>query len=135
MRMSIGETSRSTGLSVDTLRYYEKIGLLPRVARDAGGRRRYDEKDLSRLRFIQRAQRCNFSLDEIRQLLELRSHRDAARPEVQRLTERKLDEIQARMADLDRLQRELELLLNLCRGSEDGCPIIEGLDRSEPPSR
>lgn len=132
--MSIGEAARATGLSADTLRYYERIGLLPRIARDPGGRRRYDKDDLSRLRFIQRAQRCDFSLDEIRQLLELRSRRDPARPEVQRLTEHKLEEIQARMADLDRLQGELELLLNLCRGSEDGCPIIEGIDHPESTS-
>ena len=126
--LSIGETARRTGLSADTLRYYEKIGLLPRVARDPGGRRRYDERDLSRLRFIQRAQRCNFSLKEIEQLLTLRSAADASRPQVQRLTERKLAEIKAQMADLDHLQRELEFLLNLCRGSEAGCPIIEGME-------
>ncbi len=78
--LSIGETAQRTGLSADTLRYYEKIGLMPRVARDEGGRRRYESRDLARLRFIQRAQRCNFSLDEIRQLLEFRSSRDAARP-------------------------------------------------------
>lgn len=127
--LSIGDTARRTGLSADTLRYYEKIGLLPRIARDPGGRRRYDEHDLSRLRFIQRAQRCNFSLKEIGQLLKLRSAADASRPQVQRLTEEKLAEIEAQMADLDHLQRELELLLNLCRGSEAGCPIIEGMER------
>ncbi len=125
---SIGETARQTGLSVDTLRYYEKIGLLPKVARDTGGRRRYEPRDLSRLHFIQRAQRCNFSLDEIRQLLELRGCRDAARPEVARLTEQKLMDIRARLADLDQLQQELERLLQLCRGSDQGCPIIDGLD-------
>lgn len=126
--IGIGEAATRTGMSIDTLRYYEKIGLLPRVARDPSGRRRYDDGDLSRLHFIRRAQRCNFSLTEIRQLLTLRSARDTARPEVQRLTEQKLAEIETRMADLDRLQRELKLLLNLCRGSEDGCPILEAID-------
>lgn len=124
----IGETARQTGLSVDTLRYYEKIGLLVNISRDAGGRRRYEQRDLSRLGFIQRAQRCNFSLDEIRQLLALRSCRDAARPEATRLTEQKLQDVRRRMADLDRLQQELERLLGLCRGSEYGCPIIDGLE-------
>ncbi|MDA3920128.1 MAG: heavy metal-responsive transcriptional regulator [Salinisphaera sp.] len=125
---SIGETAQRTGLSIDTLRYYEKIGLLPRIARDPGGRRRYEPGDLSRLRFIQRAQRCNFSLDEIRQLLEFKGCRSAARPEVAQLTEQKLQEIRHRMADLDQLQQELERLLELCRGSDHGCPIIDGLD-------
>jgi len=125
---SIGETAQQTGLSADTLRYYEKIGLLPNVTRDNGGRRRYDADDLSRLRFIQRAQRCNFSLDEIRQLLEFRSCRDAARPAVARLTEHKLADIQQRLADLETLQHELQQLLYLCRGSDQGCPILDGLD-------
>lgn len=129
MRLSIGETSRSTGLSIDTLRYYEKIGLLPRVARDPGGRRRFDDDDLSRLRFIRRAQACNFSLEEIRQMLALREMTEVPCPEVQHLTEHKLAEIERRLADLDRLKRELELLLNLCRASEDGCPIIDSLER------
>lgn len=126
--LSIGETARRTGLSVDTLRYYEKIGLTPAIARNASGRRYYEQHDLSRLRFIQRAQRCNFSLNEIRQLLDFRSCRDAARPEVARLAEQKLQDIRHRMADLDRLQQELEQLLQLCRGSDKGCPIIEDLD-------
>lgn len=128
MRLSIGETSRATKLSVDTLRYYERIGLLPRVARDPGGRRRFDDADLSRLRFIRRAQTCSFSLAEIRQMLSLREASDTSRPEVQRLTEGKLAEVERRLADLDRLKRELELLLNLCHSSDAGCPIIDNLE-------
>ncbi len=127
----IGETAKMTGLSVDTLRYYEKIGLLPRIARNSSGRRRYDQADLARLHFIQRAQRCDFSLDEIRQLLEFRSCRDAARPAVARLTARKLDEIQRRLTDLEQLQRELRQLHELCQGSDQGCPILEGLGQPD----
>lgn len=113
--LSISETAPKTGLSVDTLHYYEKIGLVPNVARDSGGRRRYGATDLSRLRFIQRAQRCDLSLDEIRQLLEFRGCRDAARPAVARLTEHKLEGIQHRLADLEQLQHELQRLLHLCQ--------------------
>lgn len=133
MRMSIGETAQSTGLTVDTLRYYEKIGLLPRVARDTGGRRRFDEADLSRLRFIRGAQACDFSLEEIRQMLTLREMPEVPGPEVQHLTEQKLAEIEQRLADLDRLKRELELLLNLCRASEQGCPIIDSFGGNKGP--
>ncbi len=64
----IGEVSQSTGLSADTLRYYERIGLLPRVVRASSGRRRYSDRDISRLQFIQRAQRMNFTLAEIADL-------------------------------------------------------------------
>ena len=126
--ISIGEAARRTGLSVDTLRYYEKIKLIPRIARDPGGRRRYDERDLSQLRFVQRAQRCNFSLAEIAELMKLRRAEAAPRPQVQQLTEQKLKEIKIRLKDLERLQQELELLLNLCRGTKKGCPIIERLN-------
>ena len=85
----IGDITSLTSLTADTLRYYEKIKLLPRVARTEGGIRQYDDKDLSRLRFIQRAQKMDFSLAEISKLL------------------------------------------NLCRGSTDGCPIIEEMDISK----
>ncbi|MBA3562572.1 MAG: heavy metal-responsive transcriptional regulator [Gammaproteobacteria bacterium] len=131
MTRSIGAIAQQTGLPPDTLRYYEKIGLLRKVARDPGGRRRYDDADLSRLRFIQRAQRCNFSLGEIRELLELRDRPGPPRSEAQRLTERKLAEMAQQLADLNRLHGELQLLLNLCRGGEEGCPIIEGFEAGD----
>jgi len=126
--VSIGKAASITGLSIDTLRYYEKIGLLRKVARDSGGRRRYDADDLSNVQFIQRAQRCNFSLAQINQLFRLGKAKDIDRSQVQRLTEQKLTEIKLQQADLDHLQRELQSLLNRCRNSEKGCPIIEGLN-------
>ncbi len=126
MSHGIGETSRLTGLSPDTLRYYERIGLLPPVPRDAGGRRRYRRSDLERLGFIQRGQRMGFSLEEIKQLLELRHDPRHARPAVRRLTEAKLSEIERRLQDLTTLRNELTLLLELCRSEGGcGCPIIE----------
>jgi len=64
----IGEVRERTGLSADTLRYYEKINLLPNVSRNTSGVRQYDDKDLSRLNFIKRAQRMDFSLEEIKHL-------------------------------------------------------------------
>ena len=127
----IGDVTELTNLSPDTLRYYEKIGLLPRVARTPSGIRQYDEKDLSRLRFIQRAQKMNFSLAEIDKLLKMRDDPQHARDEVRMLTASKLEEIEAHLKELTTLRNELTLLLNLCRGSEDGCPIIEGIDEDE----
>lgn len=127
-RYRIGEVTRLTGLSADTLRYYEKIGLLPPVARNASGVRIYDEADLSRLRFIQRAQKMNFRLEEIGMLLKMRADPQHARDEVRELTARKLAEVEHRLEALTLLRNELTLLLNLCRGSEAGCPIIEGIE-------
>ena len=124
----IGDVTRMTGLSADTLRYYEKIGLMPKVARNASGVRVYDEQDLSRLRFIRRAQRMNFSLEEIGMLLRMRENPRHARDEVRQLTAHKLAEVERSLKELGLLRNELTLLLNLCRGSEDGCPIIEGLE-------
>ncbi|HEB58713.1 MAG TPA: heavy metal-responsive transcriptional regulator [Gammaproteobacteria bacterium] len=124
----ISEVTARTGLSADTLRYYEKIGLLPHVARTPSGVRRYDDKDLSRLAFIKRAQRMSFSLQEIRDLLSMREGPQQARDEVRQLTAEKLAQIEENLRELGTLKDELTLLLNLCRGAEDGCPIIEDLE-------
>ena len=127
-RFTIREVSHQTGLSPDTLRYYEKIELLPRVQRNRSGRREYSDQDLSRLRFIQRAQKMNFSLAEIADLLDMRNNPLQARNEIRLLTQKKLEQVEEHLQALTTLRDELTLLLNLCRGSEDGCPIIEGLE-------
>lgn len=124
----IGEVARRTGFSVDTLRYYERIGLLRPVNRAQSGVRLYGEAELSRLRFIQRAKAMHFSLDEIARLLEMREDPQHARDEVRELTRRKLAEVEASLTALASLRDELTLLVNLCHGSEGGCPIIRDLD-------
>jgi len=126
--LRIGDVTKELGLSADTLRYYEKIKLLPKIARTESGIRIYDDKDISRLKFIQRAQRMNFSLAEISDLLSMRTDPQHARDEVRQLTADKLTDIEAQLKDLKTLRNELTLLLNLCRGSEDGCPIIESIN-------
>jgi DNA-binding transcriptional MerR regulator len=133
--LSIGDIGRLLGVSADTLRYYEKIGLLPRVARSASGIRRYGEKDVSRLRFIQRAQKMGFSLAEIAQLLAMRDNPQRARENVRKLTAAKLDEVEARLQELTLLRNEMRLLLNLCRGTKAGCPIIETMEQSPAPKK
>ena len=125
----IGDIAELLGLTADTLRYYEKIELLPRVGRNSAGLREYGERDVSRLRFIQRAQKMSFSLAEIAYLLAMRENPQQARDEVRTLTTVKLDEVEARLKDLTLLRDELRLLLNLCRGAKDGCPIIETIDK------
>ncbi|MDT8404676.1 heavy metal-responsive transcriptional regulator [Sulfuriflexus sp.] len=137
-RYRIGDVTRLTGLSADTLRYYEKIDLLRPVSRLASGVRVYDEGDLSRLRFIQRAKAMNFSLDEIARLLEMREDPLHARDDVRELAHRKLEAVESHLEELATLRKELTLLINLCRGAEAGCPIIEDLDsrpRRKKPKR
>ena len=117
------------GLSADTLRYYEKIGLLPKVTRGGSGARLYDDKDLSRLRFIRRAQRMNFTLAEIASLLKMREAPHKARRQARELTAQKLGEVEARLAELKTMRNELQLLINLCSGARRGCPIIKKIDK------
>jgi len=130
-RYRIGQVTEILGLSPDTLRYYEKLGLLPRVTRTPSGVRSYSERDISRLRFIRRAQQMNFSLAEIAELLKMRTDPQGARDEVRQLTAAKLAQVETRLEDLSILRKELQLLLNLCRTSAKGCPIIEDLDKAE----
>jgi len=109
----IGETSRQLDISIDTLRYYEKIGLLPPVHRKPSGIRVYGAKDISRIKFIKRAQSMGFSLDEIKKLLRFREAPQKAKPEVRELAGVKLQEIEGHLDDLKILQAEFRLLINL----------------------
>lgn len=122
----IGEVTEILGLTADTLRYYEKIHLIPPVQRHSGIRL-YSKKDLSRLRFIKRAQKMGFSLDEIGQLLSFRENPQTARPQVRQLAHAKLADVLDRVAELTDLQNELTLLLSLCGASPEGCPILDKL--------
>lgn len=129
----IGEASEQAGMSADTLRYYERIGLLHPILRDGGGRRFYTGADLERLRFIARAQAMDFTLTEIGQLLDLRDHPATAREEARRLAHGKLEAVTARMRTLRHLRDELRLLLNLCAGATGQCPILELKTEGAPP--
>lgn len=128
---TIGEVARQLGIGVDTLRYYEKIGLLPKVSRAESGIRQYSDKDISRLKFIKRAQQMNFTLAEIGDLLKMREDPQHARDEVRQLTVNKLKEVELRLGELDTLRKELTLLVNLCTVSKGGCPIIERIDEED----
>jgi len=126
--LKIGEVTKKTALSADTLRYYEKFGLITDVSRNPSGIRLYSEKNLSQLNFIKRAQRMNFSLQEIKSLLSMREDPQHAKDSVRQLTADKLKNIEEQLTELSTLKNELTLLLNLCRGSKEGCPIIEDID-------
>lgn len=127
----IGDVTKQLNLTADTLRYYEKIDLLTNISRTASGIREYNDKDISRLKFIKRAQRMNFSLEEIKNLLSMRDNPQHAKDEVRQLASYKLKDVEHQLAELTTLRNELKLLLNLCFGSEDGCPIIEGIDAGD----
>ena len=126
---TIGAIGKQTGLSADTLRYYEKIGLISDIPR-SGGQRRYRRQHLEQLLFIQRAQAMDFSLAEIAQLLKLRLDPVTSRSEVRELAEEKLLAINERMRTLRKLQKELKSLVDECQhGGPGACPIIKGLEK------
>lgn len=126
----IGALAQLLNLTPDTLRYYERFGLLPRVARAASGIRCYSERDHSRLRFIQRAQSMNFSLAEIKQLLDLRDRTQAARGEARAVVHHKLAEVEARLEELAFLREELRSLIERCQDAQTGCPIVAELEQT-----
>jgi len=125
----IGDVTEKLGLSADTLRYYEKIGLLPAVGRNGAGIRVFNDQDLSRLKFIQRAQKMDFTLAEIAELLKMRDAPQKARKRVRELTAHKLAEVDARLAELKTLRNELALLMNLCSASGKSCGIIKEINK------
>jgi MerR family mercuric resistance operon transcriptional regulator len=105
--IQIGELSRRTGCNIETIRYYERIGLLREPARSAGRYRVYDTGDVRRLAFIRRARELSFKLDEVRTLLTLSANDEAARADVRELAESHLAEVRAKIADLRAMERVL----------------------------
>ncbi len=128
MALTIGMLGRATDTKVETIRYYERIGLLPSPGRSGGNYRSYGEAELGRLSFIRRARQLGFSLDQVRALLELSDdpRRDCAT--VDALARGHLAEVERKIADLAALQRELAAMIDSCHGGTVGsCRIIEAL--------
>lgn len=127
--MTRGQLARRCGVGPETIRFYERRGLIPEAPRTHSGYRRFGAEAVSRLTFIRRAKELGFSLPEIAELLALHDHPGGDRARVKALTETKLSEIEARIADLGRMRSALAVLSEQCsgRGPVDGCPIIEAL--------
>lgn len=131
MVLAIGELGRATGTRVETIRYYERIGLLPRPARTAGNYRAYGEAELGRLSFIRRARDLGFSLDQVRALLRLSDDRNQDCASVDRIASEHLREVDRKLADLSALRRELKAAIDSCDGGTVAeCRIIEALGPS-----
>ncbi len=124
----IGEVSQQLMISSDTLRYYEKIDLLPPISRTSSGIRLYNQQNISQIKFIKKSQAMGFSLNEIAQLLTFRKNPQQAKREVRQLAHDKLKVIEEKFIQLQSLKNELTLLVNLCCQQEKGCPIITKLD-------
>jgi len=129
--ITVGQLARAAAVNVETVRYYQRIGLLPLPGRDYGSIRRYLADDLKRIRFIKRAQKLGFSLDEVALLLGLSDGRHCAQTRV--LAEKKLTVVEEKIADLEAIQKALKGLVAKCsKGSRGcGCPIIDVLIEDE----
>ena len=130
-QMTIGRVAGEAGVSVQTVRYYERRGLIPRPPRLASGYRLYPEETVRLIRFIRHAKELGFSLVEVSELLSLRLSPEAPCSEVKRRARAKLKDIEGRMATLGRMKKALEKLERECagRGPVTECPILEALER------
>lgn len=129
----IGELSRHSGGNIETIRYYERIEMLPRPPRTASGRRVYGTTDVRILAFIRRARELGFSLDEIRVLLGLGAPGKASCSEVKVIATHHLEDIRAKISDLAKLERLLTKTISRCSGNRvPDCPVLDILDIQRP---
>ncbi len=125
--IQIGELSRRTGCNIETIRYYERIGLLPAPPR-RGRYRSYGREDVARLSFVRRARELGFTLNEVRALLGLAASGQASCAEVRELAASHLKDVRARIADLKRMERVLADSVRACDAGQDpGCPLLDAL--------
>lgn len=135
MGLTIGQVAKAAAVNIQTVRYYERRGLLPPPARTPSGYRQYAGDIVARLRFIRHAQELGFSLQEIRELLALRARHESACGAVERKARRKIAIVEQRIRDLRRIAGTLERLAAECeaRRPTSDCPILEVLEDHDEP--
>lgn len=126
--MHIGDLSRASGVNIETIRYYERIGVLPRPVRQVNGRRTYTIGDSRRLGFVRHARSLGFELNDVRTLLALQEQPEASCEDASRIAETQLEAVEARIAKLVSLRAELSRMVSECRkGVVAECRVIEAL--------
>ena len=125
--MTIGRLAKEAGVNIDTIRYYERNGLIPEPVRRPSGYREYETGDVRRLRFIGRAKQLGFTLAEIAELMSLSADRDVGG--VKRRAEQRLEQVEHKIKELQRVRRGLNTLIDACPGHGDveRCPIVAAL--------
>jgi Hg(II)-responsive transcriptional regulator len=129
IQMTIGRLAHEAGVGVETIRFYERKGLIRQPARRSGGYREYSEDAVARVRFIKRSQALGFTLNEIQELLELRDDPEADRMDVRERAAAKIEQVEAKIQDLQRMKTVLQSLMKTCHGTGPAadCPIIQAL--------
>ena len=131
--MWISEAAEQAGVNVQTVRYYERRGLLPKAPRRVSGYREFPAEAVKTVRFIKRAQELGFSLDEVDELLRLQRNQRRDRPRIRKVAERRIAQIDQKLAELTRMRKALSTLVDACHdGTTLDCPIIEALDTESP---
>lgn len=126
--LTIGTLAKRTGTKVQTIRYYEQIGLMPEPGRSQGGQRRYSDVELDRLAFIRHSRELGFPLEAIRELLDLSDSPERSCTQVDAVAKRQLKEVEARIARLDALRTELRRMISECNADRVAdCRILEVL--------
>ncbi len=134
--MKISEAAESSGCHLETIRYYERVGLMPKPRRTASGYREYRDDEVDRLRFITRSRDLGFCLDEIRSLLRVESDRTLSCGEFDAIAREHLTDIRSKLRELNRIARELDRTINACSGGARGqCSILATLREPMPASR
>ena len=127
--MLIGGLSKATGCNIETIRYYERIGLMPKPSRTPGGRRIYEEPHVRRLTFVRRGRELGFTLDEVRGLLRLVDGGHYTCEEIRTITLDHLVEVKQKITDLKRIAAVLKEMAEKCAGGAiPECPIVEALE-------
>lgn len=131
--MQIGQLAQRAGVAIDTVRYYERHGILPTPQRQASGYRRYAEGDVARLRFVRRAKSLGFTLVEIRELLALSSRPADDMAGLKAAAGEKLADVENKLAELTRVRDGLRTLIDACpgHGALERCPILNALSEDE----
>jgi Hg(II)-responsive transcriptional regulator len=130
--MTIGELARSVGVGVETIRFYERKGMIEEPPRRPSGYRQYDPEVIRRLRFIRRTKELGFSLAEIRELLELRAGSHTACEDIRDQLEEKIVDVQSKIADLQHMRRALKEFSQTCEAQDPHgeCPILAALEHT-----
>lgn len=130
--MTIGKLAKEAGVGVETIRFYERKGIIRRPAKKEGGFRHYSAEEASRVRFVKRAQEVGFTLREAKELLELQSKKRLTGGEVKEKAEAKIEEIRLKIADLKRMEESLTRLAKVCGEGEQAireCRVFECFDK------
>ena len=129
--LTIGALSKASGVNTETIRFYERSGLLPAPQRTASGYRSYRPEDARRLRFIRRGRELGFSLEEIRELLELSLHPQQPCASADQMVQEHLSAIETRIRDLQNLRQELRKLSGCQSGEAEHCRLLEALEERQ----